>query len=203
MAKILPDRRLPAVSIPQLDSEHISSLCNNYSINDVHVFSDSVRQAVRMYLLVDRSEKEKQQKEKIGEKKDLIKTIHTNAAMLRECISKLSSDDYQDLGGYDFIDQVEENILHLESYTKVSLSHLSGQKGKKKRNDAFHMFVQDVYKIYKDVTGACDRYVYDSKNNEYSGSFFEFIKEIMQYIDVNKTDSALASDITSALKEIS
>lgn len=197
----LPNRKLSTVSIPQLDSEHISLLCSNYSINNEQSFYDSIRHAVRMYLLSDRIEKEKQQKEQISNKKTLLNAAKKHSAALCEVIAKLGVDEYQDFGGYEFVDQMEEGLLHFEASAKNSLARTNGEKGKKTGNEAFHLFIRDIYKIYTNVTGKHDRYIYNSENNEYSGLFFEFIKEIIRYIDIAKTNSALASDITISLSE--
>ena len=149
---------------------------------------------------------------KISEQRQLLETIHDQAAALNESLQKLGFAEemriYESIPGFEpkhlfeiiygesqfTMRQTKRNIHELKYLTEMALGEIPQKPGRRK-DMAFKMLVFRLHELFREATGDDRKLTYNAYGDQYTGPAFGFICKCLPILDIHKDEQAIAAVI--------
>ena len=137
---------------------------------------------------------------KVSEQRELLKTLHQQAANLDETLSKLGRDEVKRITAVipDFsrfsLDETICNVLELKRITQRSLEGVSSKPGRPSEV-AINVIVSRLYEVYREATDDNGKITYNAYSDSYTNPSFKFTCKCLPLLDIHMADDAVATVI--------
>jgi len=140
-----------------------------------------------------------------SEQKQILATVHEQAAALEETLSKMGHVEGLRLDvatpperrPHFSLEQTILNISELKHVARRAVECIPLPVGRP-TDEVFKSVIQSLRDEYQQATGDNRKITYDTYEEKYTGPAFEFIRRCLPVLGINKLESSIASAIKSS-----